>query len=151
MIENQKEGQEHQEKAKEKKEEEPSVPQEGRKLYGTKFGEKYHFDRFCKGFNGHQNYEWKSCPTCNEKSKEVLDLSNPGSTSSSSTDTEVKDDTLRFELKNLGNSNYHSEDCTVRQAMAKGTTDKKTMCQLCAKDERLLVSLRSRHSNQGKK
>ena len=42
MIENQKEGQEQRERAKKKKEE-PSIPPEGRKLYATKFGEKYHF------------------------------------------------------------------------------------------------------------
>ena len=39
MIKNLKEGHEHREQAK-KKNEEPSVPQEGRKLYATKFGEK---------------------------------------------------------------------------------------------------------------
>ena len=43
MIENQKEGQEQRERAKNKKEK-PSIHQEGRKIYATQFGEKYHFD-----------------------------------------------------------------------------------------------------------
>ena len=47
MIENQKEGTMHEkEKAKAKKNEPPPVPQEGRKLYATKYGKKYHFEQF---------------------------------------------------------------------------------------------------------
>ena len=49
MIENQKEGTMHgKEKAKAKKNEPPAEPQEGRKLYATKFGEKYHSTSFAK-------------------------------------------------------------------------------------------------------
>jgi len=79
MIENQKEGTMHEKnKAKAKKNE----LQEGRKLYATKFGEKCFFDRFCKGFNGNQSFEWKSCMTCKPKTERILDLSNSGSSSS---------------------------------------------------------------------
>ena len=63
MIEKNKEGVEHRERA-EKKSKEPQPPQEGRKLYATKYGDKYHFDKECKGFNGHRNFEWKSCTIC---------------------------------------------------------------------------------------
>ena len=99
---------ERKETVKEKKSEEPQVPQEGRKLYATKYGEKYHFDKFCKGFNGNVNLEWKACATCKSKTEKVLDLSESGS--SSSTEGRVADDTLGFELRG---SDYHVEDCTV--------------------------------------
>ena len=84
--------------------------------------------------------------TCKAKTEGILDLSNSGS--SSSTEVRATGDTLVFELRS---SDYHAEDCTVRQALAKGDTNKKTMCQLCAKDERLLVCVRSRYSTSAKK
>ena len=145
MIENQKEGQEQRERAKNNKEE-PSVPQEGRKLYATKFGEKQHFDKFCKGFNGRPNFEWKPCMTCKVKTERILDLSYSGG--SSSTDVRATGDTLVFDLKG---SDYHAEDCTERQKLAKGSTDKKTMCHLCAREEGLLVWARNRYAANEKK
>ena len=36
--------------------EEHSEPQEGRKLYATKFGAKYHFNQGCNGFNDNPNF-----------------------------------------------------------------------------------------------
>ena len=147
MIENQKEGTtEHKEKAKEKKSETQPIPQEGRKLYATKFGEKYHFDKFCKGFNGNANFEWKACATCKSKTEKVLDLSESGS--SSSTEARVTDDTLGFEVRG---SDYHVEDCTVSRTLAKGSKDKKTMRQLCGKEERLLLWARNRVSTRERK
>ena len=140
LIENQKEVHEHREQAK-KKVEEPPVLQEGRKLYATKFGEKYHFDKFCKGFNGRPNLEWKSCMTCKAKTEGILDLSNSGS--SGSREVRATGDTLVFDLKG---SDYHAEDCTVRRTLAKGNTDKKTMCHFCAKEERMLIWARNRAS-----
>ena len=59
MIENNKEGIEHRERA-EKKSKEPPPPQEGRKLYATKYGEKYHLDKHCNGFNGHHGSHARS-------------------------------------------------------------------------------------------
>ena len=138
MIENQKEGHEHRERA-EKKNKEPLPPQEGRKLFATKYGEKYHFDKHCKGFNGHQNFEWKSCVICKGQTERILDLSNSGS--SSSTEARATDDNLVFDLKI---TDYHVEDCTERKKLKRGMTDTKTMCHICAKEERLLVWARSR-------
>ena len=137
MIENQKEGHEHRERD-EKKSKEPPQPQEARKLYTTKYGDKYHFDKDCKGFNGHRNIEWKSCTICKGQTERVLDLSNSGS--SSSTDTGAKDE-LVFDLNF---TNYHVEECTERKKLRKGMTDKKTLCYLCAKEERLLIWARGR-------
>ena len=102
MSENQKEGTVYKkEKAKAKKNE----PQEGRKLYATKFGEKYHFEKFRTGFNGNRSSEWKSCMTCQTKTEGILDLSNSGS--SSSTAVRATGNNLVFELEG---SDYHAED-----------------------------------------
>ena len=147
MIENQKEGTMHEkEKAKAKKNEPPPVPQEGRKLYATKYGEKYHFEQFCKGFNGNQSFEWKSCMTCKPRTKKILDLSDSGS--SSSTEVRETGDTLVFEVRG---PDYHAEDCTVRRTLAKGNTDKKTVCHFCAKEERMLIWARNRASTRERK
>ena len=54
MVESQKDGKTV---IHEKKSEEPPKAQEGRKLHATKFGAKYHFDKFCKGTNGHPSLE----------------------------------------------------------------------------------------------
>ena len=138
MIENQKEGHEHREQA-EKKSKEPPQPQEGRKLYATKYGDKYHFDKECDGFNGHRNFEWKSCMICKGQTQRILDLSNSGS--SSSTDTGAKSEELVFDLNF---TDYHVEECTERKKLRRGMTDKKTMCYLGAKEERLLIWARGR-------
>ena len=138
MIENQKEGHERRERA-EKKNKEPPKPQEGRKLYATKYGEKYHFDKHCKGFNGHPNFEWKSCMICKGQTERILDLSNSGS--SSSTEARATNDEVVFDLNF---TDYHVEECTERKKLRKGMTDKKTMCHICAKEERLLIWARSR-------
>ena len=81
----------------EKKSKEPPKPPAGRKLYATKFGAKYHFNKFCRGFNGNPNFEWKTCSICRAKTAKVLDLSDSGS--SSSTEARVTDDTLGFEVR----------------------------------------------------
>ena len=117
--------------------EEDRRPQEGRKLYATSFGEKYHFLSFCKGFNRISNFEWPSCSTCSTKTEGILDLSK--SKGSSSTDTRVQDDTLEFERRG---SDFHSQDCTVRKALPEGDIDEKTMCQLCAREERIPATVR---------
>jgi hypothetical protein len=93
---------------KEKKSEEPPKPPAGRKLYATKFGVKYHFNKLCKGFNGNPNFEKKPCSNCRAKTAKILDLSDSGS--SSSTEARVKDDTLGFEVSGL---HYHDEECSV--------------------------------------
>ena len=141
MIENNKEGIENREKAEKKSKEPPQLleeQQDGRKLYATKLGEKYHFDKDCKGFNGHRNFEWKPCAVCKGRTQRILDLSNPGS--SSSTDTGAKDE-LVFDLNF---THYHVEECAERKKLRKGKTDKKTLCYLCAKEERLLIWARNR-------
>jgi hypothetical protein len=141
MIENNKEGIEHRERAEKKSSEPPQPPeeqQEGRKLYATKYGEKYHLDKDCKGFNGHRNFEWKPCEVCKGRTQRILDLS--GSGSSSSTDTGAKGE-LVF---GLDFTHYHDEGCAERKKLKRGTFDRKNLCILCEKDERLLIWARNR-------
>ena len=83
---------------------------------------------------------------CKVKTERILDLSNSGR--SSSTEVRATNDTLVFDLKN---SDYHAEDCTERKKLAKGSTDKKTMCHLCAREERLLVWARGRYDANERK
>ena len=71
----------------------------------------------------------------------ILDLADTGS--SSATDARIKDDTLGFEVNGL---HYHDEGCPVYQGQRKGTTDKKTMCQICKKDEVILDWARASYS-----
>ena len=86
--------------------EEPPKPQEGRKLYATKFGAKYQFNKFYKGSNGNPNFEKKPCSNCRAKTAKILDLADTGS--SSSTEARVKNDKLGFEVNGL---HYHEEEC----------------------------------------
>jgi len=143
MIENNQKGFENREKAKGPSVE-PPTPQseaqpEGRKLYATKFGEKYHFDKECKGFNGHQNFEWKPCEACKERTQQIIDMSRSGS--SSSTDTGVG----RELVFSRDFTYYHEGECTVKRTQNKrGAFDKRTLCLLCAREEGILVWARNR-------
>ena len=143
MIEHNKEGFEHREKAKstsvEPPPQQPEAQPEGRKLYATKFGEKYHFDKECKGFNGHQNFEWKPCEACKGRTQQIINMSRSGS--SSSTDTGAK----RELVFSLDFTYYHEGECTEKKTHHRGGAfHKKTMCFLCAKEEGLLVWARNR-------
>jgi hypothetical protein len=143
MIEGNKEAIEHQEKAKrtsvEPPPQQPEAQTGGRKLYATKFGEKYHFDKDCKGFNGHKNFEWKPCEGCKGRTQQIIDMSRSGS--SSSTDTGAK----RELVFSLDFTYYHEGECAEKGTQNKGGAfDKKTMCSICAKEEGLLVWARNR-------
>jgi hypothetical protein len=143
MIEHNKEGFEHREKAKrtsvEPPPQQPEAQPEGRKLYATKFGEKYHFDEQCKGFNGNQNFEWRPCEACTERTQRIIDMSRSGS--SSSTDTGAG----RELVFSLDFTYYHEGECTAKKTQNKrGALDKKTMCLLWAKEEGILIWARNR-------
>ena len=83
---------------------------------------------------------------CKGQTERILDLSNSGS--SSLTEVQGTDDTLVFDLKG---SDYHAEDCTERKKLTKRSTDKKTMCHLCAREEGLLVWAKGRYEANEKK
>ena len=77
---------------------------------------------------------------CKGQTERTLDLSN--SRSSSSTEARATDDELVFDLKF---TDYHVEECTERKKLKRGMTDKKTMCYICAKEERILATVQRRY------
>ena len=84
--------------------------------------------------------------TCKAKTEGILDLSDLGS--SSSTEARVKDDSLWFEVRG---PEYHERNCMVSQELARGSTDKKTICHICAKNEREAIWARDREGTHAKK
>ena len=117
--------------------EEPLPQPEGRKLYISRSGEKYHFDTTCKGFNGQPNFEKNPCPQCQQRSQQILEaiiLHRGGASSSRAPNNE-----LGFEDDG---SSYHEANCVAfRRYKAK---DKRTVCYYCLNDERLLQHARNR-------
>jgi len=132
--------QEEQNETKAEATEEPPTPKVKKTRWATKYGQKYHYEEFCKGFNGHKSFEWKPCEECLEKTEKILDLS--GQQSASSKDP-AKDDTMIFEVNGQF---YHDKGCTVLKRLRKGTTDDKEMCQICQRDEGILDQARARYT-----
>ena len=120
--------------------EEPPTPRVKKTRWATKYGRKYHYEEFCKGFNGNKSYEWKPCEECLSKTEKTLNLSGQGS--SSSTDP-AEDDTLGFEVNGQF---YHDKGCTVFKGLRKGTTDDKEMCQICRREEEILDQVRAKYT-----
>ena len=104
------------------KSDEPPKPQEGRKLHATKFGAKFHFNKFCRGSNGNPSFEKKPCSNCRAKTANILDLSDTGS--SSSTEARVKDDTLH-------NTMMKNVQCI--EQFTKATETKRPLSFMCKK------------------
>jgi hypothetical protein len=90
---------------------------EGRKLYGTKSGEKYHFKGTRSGLNGYPNSEKKPRITCQGSTERIIDLTEGVRSDISAT-------ILGFEVRG---EYYHDEDCTVFQTQRSGK-DRKAMC-----------------------
>ena len=120
--------------------EEPPTPQVKKSRWATKLGKKYHYEEFCKGFNGHKSFEWKPCEACLSKTEKTLNLTEQGSSSSAEP---AKDDTLGFEVHGQF---YHDKGCTVFKGFRKGTTDDKEMCQICRRDEGILDQARAKYT-----
>ena len=111
--------------------EDPPLPMypEGKRLYGTKFGKKYHFKADCEGFNGHPNFGKEPCQRCKERTKRVLEEVIGSSSSSHMPNSE-----LGFEVPG---SLYHETNCAVYQSY-KGK-DKKSICYICLNAERMMT------------
>ena len=114
-----------------------------RKLYARSFEGKYNFFSCCKELKRLSYFEWTSCSIYSTKTEEILDLSK--SESSSSSDTMVQEDAIEFELRG---SEFHSPECTVIKAVPEGDKDKKSMCQVCVKEERILAEVRKRNKQR---
>ena len=48
--------------------------EEGRKIYVTKSGEKYHLNRRCESLKGYRSYDRKACEICKERTQRILTL-----------------------------------------------------------------------------
>ena len=115
--------------------EDPPLPQtEGRKLYTTRCGERYHFDANCKGLNGQPNFAKNPCLRCRQRTENILEAT-IGSASSS----RVPNNEIGFEDDG---SSYHDPNCVAFQRYK--AKDKRTICYYCLNDERLLQYARNR-------
>ena len=108
---------------------------EGRKLYGTKFGDKYHFKPTCKGFNDYPNFEKKPCVSCQTRITRIIDLAEGPR-------ADISETILGFEVNG---ENYHDEECTVYKIQRNGK-DRKVMCRICSKEEAAVQWARNRQT-----
>jgi hypothetical protein len=52
---------------------------EGRKIYVTKSGEKYHLSQGCETLRGYRSYERKACEVCRQRTEQIRTISIYGS------------------------------------------------------------------------
>jgi hypothetical protein len=115
--------------------EDPPLPHlNGRRLYGTRYGEKYHFSTDCKGLNGQPNFGKNPCQRCQQRTKQIL-VAVIGSASSSN----MPSSETGFEVHG---SSYHETNCVAFQRYK--AKDKKAICYYCLNYERLLEYARNR-------
>ena len=142
MVQNQKDAiEEFDEEQTKKPKDPPNDPPlplypEGRKLYATRFGEKYHYKTDCKGFNGNSNFEKTLCQRCKERTKQILE-----EVIGSSSSSHMPNSDLGFEVPGR---HYHEQNCAVYQSY-KGK-DKKTICYICLNEERMMTCARNRRN-----
>jgi hypothetical protein len=104
----------------------PEVVQEGRKIYITKTGIKYHLNQRCDKLKGYRSYERKSCERCVERTRDILDI-NPNQ-------SPPQEET---ELTFAADEYYHHKDCEViRHNRRRGT---KPICFPCESEERMFL------------
>jgi len=104
----------------------PEVVQEGRKIYITKTGIKYHLSQGCDNLRGYRSYERKSCEQCVERTRDILDINPNQSPPQAET-----------ELTFAADDCYHHKDCEViRHNRRKGT---KPICYPCESEERMFL------------
>ena len=106
----------------------PQPPMNGRRLYGTRYGAKYHFRTDCKGLNDQPNYGKSPCRglICQQRTQQILEEA-VGSARSS----RLPDNEIGFEVHGWS---YHEVNCA--SFLRHQARDKKTICYLCLNDER---------------
>jgi hypothetical protein len=101
------------------------VAHEGRKIYVTKTGIKYHLNQRCDTLRGYRSYEKRACERCTERTQEILMINPNGSPPQSETE-------LTFVY---ADEHYHHQDCEViRHTRRKGS---KPICYPCESEERM--------------
>ena len=117
--------------------EEPPLPQqeiqdEGRKIYVTKSGEKYHLSRRCDTLKAYRSYERRACEFCKERTRQILTLNPNGRQSQSESE-------LTFIHEN---EEYHHQGCTRLQGYRRKGT--RPICKVCEDEELTLLWARNR-------
>jgi RNA polymerase subunit RPABC4/transcription elongation factor Spt4 len=105
----------------------PEDEQEGRKIYVTKAGQRYHLNQGCETLRGYRSYEKRACERCTEITQSVLTIDPNQSPPQSETE-------LTFVYEN---ENYHHKKCDrIRHTRRKGS---KPICLVCESEERMLL------------
>ena len=108
------------------------VADEGRKIYVTKSGEKYHLSQGCDTLRGYRSYERKACEVCKQRTEQILTISTYGSPPQRETE-------LTFVHEN---ELYHDKDCVrMRHIRRKGN---RPIFLACESEERTLLYARNR-------
>ena len=103
------------------------IQDEGRKIYMTKSGEKYHLSQGCDTLREYRSYERKACEVCRQRTEQILTISTYGSPPQSETE-------LTFVHEN---EVYHDKDCVrMRNTRRKGS---RPICLVCESEERTLL------------
>ena len=103
------------------------VPDEGRKMYVTKSGEKYHLSQGCDTLRGYRSYERKACEVCKQRTEQILTISTYGSPPQSETE-------LTFVHEN---EVYHDKDCVRMRTTRRKQS--RPICLVCESEERTLL------------
>ena len=103
------------------------VINEGREIYVTKSGEKYHLNQRCEKLKGYRSYERKACVECQSRTEGILTVDPNISPPQKQTElTFVYEDEL-----------YHHEDCgRITHTRRKGN---RPICLVCESEERMLL------------
>ena len=109
----------------------PEVPpsEDARKLYVTRFGEKYHLKRNCQGLQSYHSYEKKVGPCCQEATQRVLTFNQSQPTPQS--ETELSFGTTEY---------YHHKE----RRQFYGQRRDRPVCIYCEDEERVLNYARNR-------
>ena len=119
------------------REEPPTPPQgqevpEGRRIFVTRYGEKYHLNSRCSSILNYQRFEKIPCNQCRERAEDQVSINRNGRMSNAESEVGfVK-----------GTEVYHHIGCTTY--LGGRVRDKRTMCKFCEDEERLLVWARNR-------
>jgi hypothetical protein len=118
--------------------EQPTTPPEGqevpegRRIYVTKYGEKYHLNSRCTSILNYQKFEKIPCYQCRERAEDQVSINRNGTMSTSESEVGfVK-----------GTEVYHHIECD--RYLYGRVRSKRSMCKICEDEERLLVWARNR-------
>ena len=120
--------QDRKEELKDPPEDSPQPPMNQRRLYGTRYGAKYHFRTDCRGLNDQPSYGKNPCrgSICLQSTQQILEDAIRSARSSKLPDTEIG-----FEVHGWS---YHEVNCA--SFLRHQARDKKTICYLCLNEAR---------------